>query len=359
MAEAQNKTRTVTRRSIIAWRILAVFLLLPALILSPEIALAIASLLTAYALYHFSMQAIVLPLRETFQTLQQFRRFLPQSTPARTSIRQLSAEVREVSIAAQAYYEKHRTLSQELELVRRAMGHIQTQHEALLDALGRESRTQYQSVLAYANYLEERILTRHAAPELRYDYDDVCESGFALALVANALQQLNSDIPARAAAFALSEPVKHTLIKLSSALDRRAMKLNSSGVDESVMALADPHLTQLALWMVLLGVVRYAADESTLRLRTLTTRDGREVMLSIIVSELSPGSLSDSERADYFKRQLHADAPHLFADAIRTHASITLANLLLASSSATMGVSPLTACSCEVHLTLPAAPIHK
>jgi hypothetical protein len=109
-----------------------------------------------------------------------------------------------------------------------------------------------------------------------------------------------------------------------------------------------------AVWIILLGVIRYAADESTLRLRTMRVSEGKEAMLSMVVSELAPGQLSPQERHDYLARQINHMTPHMFAETIRLHGNIQLAELMMTSLSGRISILPITSYACEISIFLPA-----
>ena len=105
--------------------------------------------------------------------------------------------------------------------------------------------------------------------------------------------------------------------------------------------------------MMLLGMIRFAAEESLLRIRCLPSRDGTQALMSIVVSELSPGSLSEAQREAYLLRKQHHLSPHLFAQAIREHAHVQLAELLLGRVGGSISVLPLTVSACEICVALP------
>jgi hypothetical protein len=149
--------------------------------------------------------------------------------------------------------------------------------------------------------------------------------------------------------------MQQMMLTLAPALDRRAMKLTSAEVDLAVATQGDADCLAHILWMMLLGMIRYAADESTLRLRSLYSRDGTKALLSIVISELSPGQLNQKEREDHLLRQLQHLTPHMFAETIRIHANIQLAQLLVKRNGGEISVLALSTTSCEVCLTLPAA----
>jgi hypothetical protein len=301
---------------------------------------------------------ILQPLQHITQTILALRATYQQESirgPHALSVYSLAREVSQFSQFATEYYRKHGEVTKELAEARRAIAHFSMQHQVLLNSTQREGGAQYQAVLAYANYLEERVLANRADPTLRYDFDDVCESSFSLSLMTNAMQMLNKPDALACGEIRLASLLQQTLIKLAPALDRRSMKLTSASVDMAVMAYGDGKLIMHVIWMMLFGIIRYAQDESTLRLRTLTSHDGSEAILSIVISELSAGVLSEDERAKFLERQMNYHTPHLFADAVREHANVQLASLLLANTRGIVRVEPLTASSCELSLTLPSA----
>jgi hypothetical protein len=301
---------------------------------------------------------ILQPLQHITQTILALRTTYQQESlhsPHALSVYSLAREVSQFSQFATEYYRKHGEVTKELAEARRAIAHFSMQHQVLLNSTQREGGAQYQAVLAYANHLEERVLANHADPTLRYDFDDVCESSFSLSLMTNAMQMLNKPDALACEEIRLASLLQQTLIKLAPALDRRSMKLTSASVDMGVMAYGDGKLIMHIIWMMLFGIIRYAQDESTLRLRTLTSHDGSEAILSIVISELSAGVLSEDERAKFLERQMSYHTPHLFADAVREHANVQLATLLLANTRGIVRVEPLTASSCELSLTLPSA----
>lgn len=246
-------------------------------------------------------------------------------------------------------------LVRELEATRQVLAQCTLQQQAMLRTANREIVTQYQSVLSYANYLDEHIQRSTADAQLRYDFDDVCESSFTLKLIAGALELLRTQDAPHIGPVPLATLMQQTMLALVPSLDRRAMLLTTAEVDESVLAASDPAILSHAVWMMLLGLIRYAAPESTLRMRCLYDRQRTRAILSIVVSELAPGSMSPDERAAHLVRQMQHGSPPMFAETIRIHGNIQLAELLLERLDAAIAVVPLSAYACEICLTLPAA----
>lgn len=269
------------------------------------------------------------------------------------SVRDMALSLSRFASHAQNAYAKCRALQHELEESRQMMEQITRQHQIAMQSTNRELGTQYRSVLAYANYLDEHIRRHKSDAQLRYDFDDVCESGFNLKLIAQSLELLRQS-SRRIAPVPLSLLLQRTVIALAPTLERRVMKLSTDGVDETVAAETDTGLLSHALWMLLLGTIRYAAEESTLQLRCFATAEGNAV-ISIGISEMEPGQLSPEERQAHMVRQLQHMTPHMFAETIRLHANAQLAGLLLSQAGGTLSVLPINTHACEIAIVLPAA----
>lgn len=253
------------------------------------------------------------------------------------------------------YYRRYQEVSLALEQSRQLIARFAMEQEAILNATDREIATQYRCVLTYAHYLEGQIVSNKLDPTLRYDLDDICESSFNLKLIAGSLSMLSNPIPVELGNVPLAPLMQQTILALAPALDRRSMKLTTADVDEATAAHGDPGTLAQILWMMLLGMIRYAADESTLRLRCLYNRERTQALLSIVVSELSPMRLSENERGDHLARQLEHLTPHMFAETIRIHGNVQLADLLIERLGGHITVQPLTISSCEICMALPVA----
>ena len=253
----------------------------------------------------------------------------------------------------QEYDNKHLELSQALEEARRTLVQVTLQQEALLTRTSREISTQYGYVLSYANHLEEAIQRRSNDPMLRYDFDDVCESSFNLKLIAGSLSLLNATEPHAVSPVSVAYIMQQTLLALAPSLDRRAMQLSTAEFDETLMASTNPAIISQIFWMMLLGIIRYAEHESTLHMGCTLNPQTREVVMRIMVSELSPGRLSEAERAAHFARQIRHSTAGLFAETIREHASLQVAELLLARVMGRIVLIPLSSYSCEIQLMIP------
>lgn len=289
------------------------------------------------------------PLAQLRQMMQQTTRALGEAEPSPALLDQMATLSRLVVEQAGA----RRTLARELESTRAILEQCTMHHHAMLQTTNREIVTQYQAVLGYAHYLDEHIQRRTADAQLRFDFDDICESSFTLKLIGAALERLRQPEPLRYQEIRLASLMQQTMLTLAPSLDRRAMRLTTAEMDESVTAYSDPAVLTQVVWMMLLGLIRYAADESTLRMRCLYDRERQRSLLSIVVSELAPGSMSSDERAAHLVRQMQHGSPSMFVETIRLQGNIQLAELLLKQLEARIVVVPLSVYACEICLEIP------
>ncbi len=306
-------------------------------------------------------QWLLIPLHSIAHQLHQLRTTYNEETSfgvtSPLQITRIAGEVGRFIGFAREQYRKHTETLQELEQSRHIIAQFAMEQETLLTSTNREIAIQYRSVLSYANYLEEQITTNKLDPSIRYDLDDVCESSFNLKLIAGALSMLSHGRMPELSNVPLAPLLQQTMLALAPALDRRSMKLTTAEVDMSVAAYGHGGTLAHILWMMLLGMVRYAADESTLRIRSLYSRDGTQAMMSIVVSELSAGRMTEDEREEHLIRQLQHLTPPMFAETIRIHANVQLADLLIQRLGGLIHVQALTTTSCEVCVNLPSAKI--
>lgn len=252
-----------------------------------------------------------------------------------------------------AYFEQHQ-LEYQLNKAHDSLARFHTEQEQLIAATQNEVNEQYRYILAYAHYLEQRISTRKADSGLRDDYDDVCEQAFNLQLIVQAMGMLpaQTSLPALSKV-ALSDRMASILLDLAPNLDRRAMKLMSAEWDETIEVTSSSEWLTHLLWMVLLGCIRFAEQESTLSLRC--QKEGMQAKLEVKVSTLNPGALTQTERYAYLEKRIQAGGhdAHMFASTLKAHANIRLAKLLASRLMAQVEVKPINEHSCVVSLLLP------
>ena len=312
-----------------------------------------------FSLLFAMRQWLVRPLSRISQHLRQVRSTYSdggeEGAFSILNVWHMASDVGRFAGFALEYYRRYQEVSAALEQSHQVISRFAMEQETVLNSTNREIATQYRSVLSYANYLELQIVNNKLDPSLRYDLDDICESSFNLKLIAGSLSMLSAPAAIELGNVPLAPLMQQTILALAPALDRRCMKLTTAEVDLSVAAHGDPGTLAQILWMMLLGMIRYAADESTLRLRCLHNREGTQALLSIVVSELAPSRMSEDERGDHLARQLQHLTPHMFAETIRIHGNVQLADLLIQRLGGHISVLPLTISSCEICMILPAA----
>ena len=312
------------------------------------------------ALYHLGKRHIIAPLRYIAEMVQSARAEMAEEAPPPNtrplSVHAIARELGALLGMIQECHRKHHAMQRAFEEARTAIAEMAQQRDVILHTTNHAMVEQYQAVLAYANYLETLIASQQADASVRYDFDDACESAFNLKLITNALECLQQPLAPQEHWFTLAELMQQTLLALAPSLDRRSMSLTTAEMDLTVAVLGDVRLMNHVVWMLLLGIIRFAADESILRMRCLYSSDRTQAILSLGVSELAPGRLSEAEREAHLERQLQYATPHMFAETIRRHANVQLAEMLLGPVIGSITVSPLTHYSCEICLTLPAAP---
>ncbi len=254
-------------------------------------------------------------------------------------------------------YRQHQKIEHQLTEAHRALTHFHAEQEIITQATSSEITQQYRAILAYAHYLEERIAHRSADPSLREDYDEVCEQAFNLQLIVQAMGVLGTTRQETAALsrLSLSERIISLILDLTPSLDKRAMKLTTLAWDETVHAKSHSEVLTLTLWMLLLGGIRFAEDESTL---TLGCREqGGRAVMEITISFLSPAALTESERLAYLEEKLSRGGrdASMFAQVLKSHGNIQLARLLAGRIEGDIAITPLTSYSCCITLTLPRA----
>jgi hypothetical protein len=315
--------------------------------------------LLALIAYVFLRRSYILPLRRILDLMHHLQGAENEST-ARARGLSLQETIYEVQLQIQTLltaYRQHQRIEQQLAEAHAALSRFHHEQEILVGATSGEITRQYQTILAYAHYLEDRIANRSADPSLREDYDEVCEQAFNLQIIVQAIGilQATANHTILLQSVSLAERMISIMLDLTPSLDRRAMKLTTIAWDETVHANSHSEFLTLSMWMLLLGCVRFAEDESTLTLSCLK-RD-QDVVMDITVSFLSAASITPTERLEFLERKLREneqDAP-MFASILGAHGNIQLARLLASRIGANITITPLTAYSCSVALVLPRA----
>ncbi len=304
-------------------------------------------------------QMLVLPLKRITRDLEKLGNPFALSVQGRVvsplNMQRLASDISRFANFAMEHYRNHLESARELAQARQIIQQFSFEHDTMIGATAREIATQYHAVLSYAHYLDEQILNKKLDPSLRHDLDDICESSFNLKLITGVIGMLRTDASPALVPIALSELMEQTMEALTPALDRRAMKLSRAEIDDGLAAMGDVSMLSHCVWMMLLGIIRYAADESSLRIRCLPSHDGLSAMASIVISELPMARIAVGETAEHVAAQMHHLTPHLFAQTIRAHGNTELADLLMQRIHGRVTVYPLTVSSCEICIELPTA----
>lgn len=311
-------------------------------------------MITLFMLRRYALSPMVEAVKQTQYMLRTISQQVPKQASSLLDMRAVVNDLARMTHVALEYYLKHQQATHALTEAQGIVSEISRQQSTIVTSTSREMITQHQCVLAYANYLEERIARHAADPSLRYDFDEVSESSFNLKLIAGSLELMQAGMKFQSIPIDIPMLMQQTMLALAASLDRRNMKLTTVEVQQDVVALADQGVLAHVLWMMLLGTIRYAADESTLRMRCLYNRDRSRAMISIVVSELCSSLLTEEEREAFLANQLPHATPHMFAETIRIHANIQLAEMLTGLFDGELQILPLTTHSCEICLSLPA-----
>jgi hypothetical protein len=267
--------------------------------------------------------------------------------------RHAAAECQQIILRAIDLERQHRAMSLQLQAARKTLN-----EQATTLALQRHTHDEVQQsflhVLNHANRLEESIRTHHLNDIVTTGIDPLCEHAFNLQLLTKGMAQLHQNGTENFHRLPITQTVSGMLIALTSALDRRCMQLTSHQWEESLHAFAGHTHGETMLWLLLLGCIRYAADESTLSLGCRADIDHAEAVISIEITELSPGHITPEERMRYFaaKAVHHECETHLFAHTLKANANLILADLLAKRAQGSVQIIPKTSYSCEVQLRL-------
>lgn len=219
-----------------------------------------------------------------------------------------------------------------------------------------ELKGMFEQVRAYSQMLEYSVAKNRTDPDLREAFDELSEHCVNLQLLTRGLDVLqqrrifeNANMHTNPAS-----AMSGLLLSLSTALERRNMSLSTLAWDEKVTAKIDPSLLELVMWLVLLGAIRYAEDESTLNLSCEPDYTTGCTYITCLITELAPLSMLAEERLAFMEEKSKYQNAHMFAHTLAGNTNYILANKLAAKAGATLNVHPLTQTSCLVELVLPA-----
>lgn len=244
----------------------------------------------------------------------------------------------------------HMHLRMQLSASQHSLSHYQS-----LTCLHSDMRTLFSRIAEYTQMLEETIARRASISSLHEAFDELSEHSFNLQLFISAFERLQK-VVAPAGWVEITDPthtLSRVLVPLAASLDRRAMQLSSLAWNERVRAKIAANDLELIIWLMLLGTVRYAEEESTLVLSCEPATDGSHAIITCLVSELAPATMSAHERAAFMQEKQKYKSAHMFAHTLAESTNLTLARQLVSRVSGTLSVHARSQTSCLIELTLP------
>lgn len=269
-----------------------------------------------------------------------------------TGQQSLATLVGQMKQALDQSLETHR-LHMHLKMQLSASHHSLNDYQSLADLHG-DMKHLFKRIALYSQMLEETLARHASASALRDTFDELSEQSFNLQLFIAAFERLRQPT-ARGSAERINptQTLSRVLVPLASALDRRSMQLSSAAWDERARAYARNDELELMVWLILLGTVRYAEDESTLVLSCEPSADGATTFITCLVTELAPAAMSPHERADFMDAHHKYQSAHMFAYTLAASTNITLASRLAQRVHGSLTVHPRTQTSCMIELSLP------
>lgn len=244
----------------------------------------------------------------------------------------------------------HMHLRMQLSANQNTLSHYQS-----LTTLHGDMRSLFARIADYTQMLEETIARRASISSLHEVFDELSEQSFHLQLFIAAFERLQK--PAiRTGWVEITDPthtLSRVLVPLAASLDRRAMQLSSLAWNERVRAKIAANDLELIIWLMLLGTVRYAEEESTLVLSCEPATDGSHTIITCLVSELAPAAMSAHERAAFMHEKQKYKSAHMFAHTLAESTSLMLARQLAGRANGALSVHARSQTSCLIELTLP------
>lgn len=235
-----------------------------------------------------------------------------------------------------------------------ASQHALTQYQSLTSLHG-DMRHLFTRIADYTHMLEETIARRASISSLHEAFDELSEHSFNLQLFIAAFERMHQ--PANRSSWVEITDPTHTLsrvlVPLASALDRRAMQLSSLAWNERVRTKVAAKDLELIIWLMLLGTVRYAEEESTLVLSCEPAADGTHTIITCLVSELAPAAMSPHERAAFMHEKQKYKSAHMFAHTLAESTNLMLANQLAGRANGALHVHARSQTSCLIELVIP------
>lgn len=261
-------------------------------------------------------------------------------------------------LIAQAMHAEHdrEILKSQLEKAQQHINRLSDSCEWMTRQTCAESDKVFRTIRSYAYYLEELIMAHQADDAIRYDYDEVCEVTHNLQFLTQAMTLLFSfeNIPQQSKSefLNISDILSAYLMRISPALERRSMRLNTEQCQLNITLHAPSAIVHHSIWALLYASMHYAADDTVLYIAT-ATRDSSLIM-QFNVTDSCPTTLSNQERAGYLQAVVTRDETvNMFAHAMAAHPNVQLASRMAIFMGGSVTCIPTHAHGCTIELKLP------
>ena len=223
----------------------------------------------------------------------------------------------------------------------------------------KESQNLFTTIDAYADYLEELVVSDLVEDGVRYDYDEVTEAAGNLRFL---IQGMMSVVQIETQMRTLKR--QHTdialllgryMMHLTPALERRAMRISSAKCSETLPLASDELILGHILWAMLTTCLHYAENDTCLHIDGFATSD--DVQLRFYVNVSSPSTLSTRERDAYLNALAATDENvHMFGHTMQQYPNMQLASRLVQVLAGHIECIPEGDYRCVLALRLPHLP---
>lgn len=313
--------------------------------------MALCLLAAAFCRLHSHYKALLLHLNLLLQAWHGAKNLPTRQTCQPRKLSLLLCEIKQVFDQAQ-YQQK---MAAELHMQLSANRHAITRLHSQL-SVSKEFKALIQAIGQVASQIDE-----HAAEmKSREHYqpagmDALCEQSFNLQLLIAGIDLLQQ----RSGCLSVTKSINPThifsriLVPFSSALDVRNMKLSSAAWSENTTVRMPAQTLETLCWLVLMGCLRYAEDESELTLSCEPATDGSVTFITCLISELAPATMHTSERASFMEKKAKHQSAHMFAHTLEQSANMQIAQRLCEHYGGHVLIHPHSPTRCMIEIALP------
>ena len=220
----------------------------------------------------------------------------------------------------------------------------------------RESQHLFTTIDAYADYLEELVVSDLVEDVVRYDYDEVTEAAQNLRFLIQGMThvvQIETHIrPLKRQHTDISLLLGRYLMHLTPVLERRAMRVSSLKCSETLPLTSDESVLGHILWAMLTTCLHYAENDTCLHIEGYSSPE--HVQLRFFVNVSSPSALSQRERDAYLKALASSEEEvHMFHHTMLQYPNMQLAFRLAEALGGMVACIPEGDYRCVLSITLP------